>query len=149
MPSLCANPCRSGRYFSGSFYQDFSKFGSLQNPESVTYWVKSTVIRTAIDYYRQHRNENEQVSYEEILEEWSTRPTVYDQLSQEEVLKIMNEMPNGYRVVANLFYIDGYTHQEIAQMLGIAEGTSKSQLARAREILKKKLKAMGLWAITL
>jgi RNA polymerase sigma-70 factor (ECF subfamily) len=74
---------------------------------------------------------------------------VYDQLTQEEVLKIINEMPNGYRVVANLFYIDGYTHQEIAQLLGIAEGTSKSQLARAREILKKKLKAMGLWALTL
>jgi RNA polymerase sigma factor (sigma-70 family) len=101
------------------------------------------VIRTAIDYYRQHRNESEQVSYEAILEEWSTRPTVYDQLTQEEVLKMINEMPNGYRVVANLFYIDGYTHQEIAQMLDIAEGTSKSQLARAREILKREIESNG------
>lgn len=135
--------------FQEAFIKIFQHLGSLQNPESVTYWVKSTVIRTAIDYYRQHRNESEQVNYAEILEEWSTRPTVYDQLTQEEVLKVINEMPNGYRVVANLFYIDGYTHQEIAKMLDIAEGTSKSQLARAREILKKKLKAMGLWAITL
>lgn len=135
--------------FQEAFIKIFQNINTLQNPESVNYWVKSTVIRTAIDYYRQHRHENEQVNYEEILEEWQTRPAVYDRLTQEEVLKVINEMPNGYRLVANMFYIDGYTHQEIAQMLHIAEGTSKSQLARARDILKRKLKAMGLWAITL
>jgi RNA polymerase sigma factor (sigma-70 family) len=135
--------------FQEAFVKIFQNIGTLQNPDSVEYWVKSAVVRTAIDYYRQHRREGEQVDYEAVLEDWSTSPTVYDKLTQEEVLAIINEMPNGYRIVANLYYIDGYTHPEIAQMLGIAEGTSKSQLARAREILKRKLKAMGLWAITL
>ncbi|WP_229598109.1 RNA polymerase sigma factor [Runella aurantiaca] len=135
--------------FQEAFLKIFQNIGSLQNPESVAYWVKSAVVRTAIDYYRQHQHESEQVNYEAILEDWSETPNVYAQLTQEEVLNVINQMPNGYRLVANLYYIDGYTHREIAEMLGIAEGTSKSQLARAREILKQKLKAMGLWAITL
>ncbi|WP_428659590.1 RNA polymerase sigma factor [Runella sp.] len=150
---ICRRYARTGAeaedIFQEAFIKIFQNIGALQNPESVEYWVKSAVVRTAIDYYRQHRREGEQVDYEAVLEDWSTSPTVYDKLTQEEVLAIINEMPNGYRIVANLYYIDGYTHPEIAQMLGIAEGTSKSQLARAREILKRKLKAMGLWAITL
>lgn len=135
--------------FQEAFIKIFLNIGDIKNVESVEYWVKSTVIRTAIDYYRQHRRENEQVDYETILDDWSVSPQVYDKLSQEEILEIINAMPNGYRMVANMYYIDGYTHPEIAKILGIAEGTSKSQLARAREILKRKLKAVGLWSITL
>jgi RNA polymerase sigma factor (sigma-70 family) len=135
--------------FQEAFVKVFDHIHTLKTPESVESWTKAIVVRTAIDYYRQHRQDLERTDYEAVLNQIETTTSIDDQSTQEEVLRIINQMPNGYRLVANLFYIDGYTHSEIAEILGIAEGTSKSQLARARDILKRKLKALGLWTLTL
>ena len=62
-----------------------------------------------------------------------------EKISQKEILAVLNKMSPGYRNVLNLFIIEGYSHAEIAEMLGITEGTSKSQLSRARVVLQNEL----------
>ncbi|MEY4538364.1 MAG: hypothetical protein RLZZ306_121, partial [Bacteroidota bacterium] len=65
-------------------------------------------------------------------------------LSNEELLTLINQLPDGYRMVFNLYVIDGYSHSEIGEMLGVSENTSKSQLSRAKELLRKQLKPLGI-----
>ena len=68
--------------------------------------------------------------------------SIVDKLSKEELIKLIQELPNGYRTVFNLNVIEGYTHKEIGKMLNISDNTSKSQLTRARSILQKKINAL-------
>jgi RNA polymerase sigma-70 factor (ECF subfamily) len=73
----------------------------------------------------------------ESIPEMSIAPTVYAHLSEQELMVLIANLPHGYRTVFNLFVIDGFSHAEIAQMLKIEEGTSRSQLAKARYMLQK------------
>ena len=68
--------------------------------------------------------------------------TVIEDLAAEDLLKVIQKLPNGYRTVFNLYAIEGYNHKEIGALLKISEGTSKSQLARARATLQKKIKSL-------
>ena len=72
-------------------------------------------------------------------ESYSQEPVVFFQMRQEEILKHIQTLPDGYRTVLNLYAIEGYSHKEIAEMLNISVGTSRSQLLRARNILRKKI----------
>lgn len=101
-------------------------------------WLKRIAINTVLQKYRKERvfeiiNENqiEQEEEETELEE--------ENISLQFLLQIIQELPDRYRLVFNLYVLDGYSHQEIAKMLHITEGTSKSNLARARMILKGKI----------
>jgi RNA polymerase sigma-70 factor (ECF subfamily) len=105
--------------------------------------VKSSVIRTAIDHYRHTVHEREQIGYEIIMEQPELDSNIFSNLSRDQILEIINTLPNGYRMVINLYLIDGYTHAEIAEMMNISEGTSKSQLSRGRDLLKKELIKIG------
>ncbi len=67
---------------------------------------------------------------------------VINQLAADDIMDLVNQLSPGYRTVFNLYAVEGYPHKEIAKMLGISEGTSKSQLARARYILQKKVVEM-------
>ena len=67
-----------------------------------------------------------------------------DDFFEQDLLKLINEMPDGYRTVFNLFAIEGFSHKEIAQELNISENTSKSQFSRARSYLKNKLEELGI-----
>ena len=62
-----------------------------------------------------------------------------ENLAQKDIIKIVQELSPGYRTVFNLYVVEGYSHKEIGDMLGISEGTSKSQLARAKSVLQKKI----------
>lgn len=130
--------------FQDAFIKIFNKITELQKPESVSYWVKSLVIRTAIDHYRQNSNERQFVDYEAIQEMSEQDISVISKLSHEEIIEAINSLPDGYRMVVNMYLVDGYEHHEIAEILGISEGTSKSQLSRAKVHLRKKLEQMRL-----
>jgi RNA polymerase sigma-70 factor (ECF subfamily) len=67
-----------------------------------------------------------------------------DRLIRDDLLKIIQELPEGYRVVFNLYVVEGYNHQEIGKLLNISENTSKSQLSRARAVLQQKIKQRKL-----
>ncbi|MDQ6480535.1 RNA polymerase sigma factor [Dyadobacter sp. LHD-138] len=125
----------------------FQKITELKNPQSADSWVKTIMIRYAVDYYNQvTRKENLQGPYEDIPLELGTNDPE-DLLNKFEVtvlLETINELPDGYRLVINLYFVDGYTHAEIAGILGIVEGTSRSQLLRGRNLLLKKLEQKGI-----
>lgn len=119
-----------------AFITIFNKIDQYKSKGSFEGWMKRIVINTALQTYRQknilnlvEENYPEEVEVE-INEEY---------ISLEFLLKIIQELPERYRMVFNLYVLDGYSHKEISDLLGIAEGTSKSNLSRARLILKEKV----------
>jgi RNA polymerase sigma-70 factor (ECF subfamily) len=123
--------------FQEAFIKIFKNIHTLENIDSINSWVKSTVIRTAIDHYRHAVHERSLVGYELIAEVTENEEDLFSNLARDQILQIINALPDGYRLVVNLYLIDGYNHLEIAEMLNITEGTSKSQLSRARNLLKE------------
>ncbi|HAX16389.1 MAG TPA: RNA polymerase subunit sigma-70 [Leeuwenhoekiella sp.] len=120
-----------------AFLTIFKKVHQYKGKGSFDGWLKRIVINTALQRYRKQSlfelvNE-EQIEQEEVLVDTN-------EISLQFLLKIIQELPDRYRLVFNLYVLDGYPHKEIAQMLSISEGTSKSNLARARMILKEKVK---------
>lgn len=129
--------------FQEAFIKIFKNIHTLENIDSINSWVKSTVIRTAIDHYRHAVHERALVGYELIAEVTENEEDLFSNLARDQILQIINALPDGYRLVVNLYLIDGYNHLEIAEMLNITEGTSKSQLSRARNLLKRELLKIG------
>ena len=90
---------------------------------------------------------NEQIGIEEYVEK-PMDPSVYDDLQAHEIMKLIASLPDGYRIVFNLYAIEGYSHKEIAALLGIQESTSRSQLVKARKMLQElvlKTQKIAVW----
>ena len=120
------------------FMKVFSKINSFEGKGSFEGWMKRIMINEALGYIRK----NKAMYLETDIEEADKEPD-FDKLSTEleakDLLKMINELPSGYRTIFNLYAIEGYSHKEIGELLGINENTSKSQLSRARMHLQKKL----------
>ncbi|MFC2109533.1 RNA polymerase sigma factor [Bacteroidota bacterium] len=119
------------------FMTIFNKIGQFKGTGSFEGWMKRIIINTALLKYR--KDKVFQLVNEEIKDEEITVEIEEENVSIDELLNAIQELPNRYRLVFNLYVLDGYSHKEIAEMLGISEGTSKSNLSRARGILKQKL----------
>ena len=121
-----------------SFIKIFQNI-DFYNPDfSFEGWIKKIVQNTSINNYRKNIKFNSHISIENddgILEN-NEFADVFEQFNTNELLKLINELPEGYRLAINMFCIDGYSHQEIAEMLGISIGTSKSQVHKAKQFLK-------------
>lgn len=118
-----------------AFFKVFKKFEQYREGHSLEAWIRTIVVNTAIDHVRRitkFRN----VSYEVQHEELTSQDTLINAQKTSDLLKLINMLPVGAKTVFNLHTLEGYKHHEIAEMLGISEGTSKSQFARARLILK-------------
>ena len=119
------------------FVKVFKNLDRFRGEGSFEGWIKRIFINTAIEY---HRKSLRHINHSELDDQhlqYSLSPTVIQQLFREDLLKLLHALPVGYRTVFNLYAIEGYNHREIGTMLNISEGTSKSQLARARAYLKK------------
>lgn len=104
-------------------------------------WIKKIMINTAIDHYRRNKKEPYHVELEHAYSESDENSiTAIQKISAEEIIKLVQELSPGYRTVFNLYVIEGYTHNEIAETLGINVGTSKSNLAKARQRLQELIK---------
>ncbi len=102
-------------------------------------WSCRVLVNAALRYLRKH-SWNTMVSYLDHLDEiTSSEIDIVDKISAKELTGILQKLPTGYRIVFNMYAIEGYSHKEISEHLGIAEGTSKSQLAKARKALREKL----------
>jgi RNA polymerase sigma-70 factor (ECF subfamily) len=117
----------------------FQKIGQYSFKGSFDGWLKRVMINNVLQQYRQQTflslvNEDIAEDYEIELDD--------DSISLDYLLKIIQELPDRYRLVFNLYVIDGYSHAEIAEMLNINIGTSKSNLARGRMILKEKIEQL-------
>lgn len=98
-------------------------------------WIRRIVVNTAIQFYRDKMQVNE-VDLDHASHELKNDFT-FEKLSQDEILKMIQNLAPGYRTIFNMYIIEGYSHAEIAEQLGISESTSKSQLSRARVILQE------------
>jgi RNA polymerase sigma factor (sigma-70 family) len=102
-------------------------------------WIRRIFVNTAIEYYRKKSLEYSRVSEKEETTIADADISVLDELAVKDIIGLIQELAPGYRAVFNLYVIEGFSHKEIADMLNISEGTSKSQLARAKSILQKKV----------
>jgi RNA polymerase sigma factor (sigma-70 family) len=121
------------------FMRIFDKINQFNFKGSFEGWMRRIMVNEALMRLRGKKMIN--VELDEVRQE-SSGVTVESNINAEELLKLVNELPVGYRTVFNLFAIEGYSHAEIAEQLEISEGTSKSQLSRARALLQERLKVI-------
>lgn len=121
-----------------SFIVIFDKVGQFKGKGSFEGWLKRVTINTALQRYRKQSVFG--ITNEENIREVDIEVDE-ESIPLDFLLRIIQELPDRYRLVFNLYVLDGYSHKEIANMLEISEGTSKSNLARARNILKDKIEA--------
>lgn len=125
-----------------AFTKVFDRISQFKGEGSFEGWIRRITVNEALTALRRSRT----MMIETDLERADREPD-YDQLSDhleaEDLLKMIEQLPPGYRVVFNMYAIDGYSHREIAEQLGISENTSKSQLSRARVYLQKQLAQTG------
>ena len=121
------------------FIKIFTNLKYFRNEGSFEGWIRRTIINTAINHYKKNLRDLNKIAIEHINITDKTDDDIISKLSVDELLELINELPDGYRIVFNLNVIEGYTHKEIGKMLNISENTSKSQLSRAKHNLKKKI----------
>ncbi len=123
-----------------AFIKVFDKMHQFKFEGSFEGWIRRIVVNTALKKYSLRRYEKEIVGYEiKDKDESSMEPSAYAHLNQKEIMNLINTLPDGYRLIFNLYVIEGYQHDEIAEMLGIQSGTSRSQLVKARNMLQKQI----------
>jgi RNA polymerase sigma factor (sigma-70 family) len=121
-----------------SFMKVFDKINQFKSEGSFEGWIRRIVVNESLTYLRRNRS----MYLETELEQADREPDynmLSDHLEAEDLMNMIKELPTGYRIVFNMYAIDGYSHKEIADQLGISENTSKSQLSRARTYLQKML----------
>jgi RNA polymerase sigma factor (sigma-70 family) len=118
--------------------KDFSGTGSFAG------WLRRVTVNTAITHYHKNLKHRYHIEIEEYVSVETGTSSFEDSLfTSEELYIVMNELPAGYRMVFNLYAVEGYKHKEIADMLGIDTNTSKSQYSRAKAVLREKLEKLG------
>jgi len=122
----------------------FSKIGDFRGEGSFEGWMRRVFVTTALGYLRKTKKHQETDYLDQAVLLTRNQVSALDRLSSEEILDCISRLPEGYRTVLNLFAIEGYSHREIAGMLGISEGTSRSQYARAKASLLKTLKELEI-----
>lgn len=120
------------------FVKVFGKIDQFKSEGSFQGWIRRIMVTTCLEWIRNNRQLYKEVDLDEV------NPAVnYDtadkNLEAEDLLQMIQELPQGYQTIFNLYAIEGYSHKEIAEQLDISVNTSKSQLSRARVFLQKKL----------
>lgn len=118
------------------FIKVFKKLGSFRGEGSFEGWVRRVFVNTAIEHFRRKKYLQPVTEKEENTIEGKFLSAL-DGLAEKDILALIKELSPGYRTVFNLYVVEGYSHKEIGDMLGISEGTSKSQLSRAKVILQE------------
>ena len=116
----------------------FKNLEKFRGEGSFEGWIRRIFVNTSIEHFRKKvKMYNVSEVQENTVED--TDLTILDTLAAKDIISLVNELSPGYKTVFNMHVIEGFSHKEIADMLGITEGTSKSQLARAKGVLKKSL----------
>ena len=122
------------------FCKILMKISQYKSKGSFEGWIRRIMVNKAITMFKKNCKHYQMQNIDEIVEsDFNNQHEEEPEFSQEELLKIINSLPDGYRMVFNLYAVEGYKHREIASMLDIDENTSKSQYSRARKIIQKKL----------
>jgi len=123
------------------FVKVFKKVSEFRGDGSFEGWIRRIMVNTAIETYRKNQRS---LNITPIDEVYDVAQVTFDMngLEAKDLLRLIQQLPPGYKLIFNLYAIEGYSHKEIAEQLGITEGASKSQLSRARGVLKEKLMKM-------
>lgn len=121
------------------FIKIFGKLHDFESKGSLEGWVRRIMVNTALDHYRKNKKHQNDVDVDVVGYKLEKDDYIVEAITAEDLLKIIQAIPEGYRVVFNLFAIEGYSHKEIAERLGVTESTSKSQYSRAKSLLRRLL----------
>jgi RNA polymerase sigma factor (sigma-70 family) len=116
----------------------FNKLDAYRGDGSFEGWMRKIMVNTAIESYRKNLRTLNVVPIDAAYEQPATGFD-FSSLGMQDLLKVIQKLADGYRMVFNMYVIEGYSHKEIAENLGISEGASKSQLSRARAILQQEI----------
>lgn len=117
----------------------FEKLSMYSGDGSFEGWIRRIMINAAISHYRNNKKHRFHADIDECYDVQQNQETAVDMMGAKQIMKLVETMPDGYRMVFNLFAVEGFSHAEIAQQLGVSEGTSKSQYAKARQWLQCRL----------
>ena len=127
-----------------SFLKIFYNIKDFTGSGSFIGWLRKVAVNTAITHYHKNLKYRYHVDIEEYVTiESGVMSFEEDFFTSDELYKVLNELPTGYRMVFNLYAVEGYKHKEIAEMLGIDTNTSKSQYSRAKVVIRDKLEKLG------
>jgi RNA polymerase sigma factor (sigma-70 family) len=119
-----------------AFIKIFKNLSEFRNEGSLEGWIRKIVVHTALNYYRKSSFKNEKTGLDKQQASAEIEPAAFESLNAQDIIAAISTLPDGYRMVFNLYAIEGYSHKEIAEMLDIDESTSRSQLFKARNTLK-------------
>jgi RNA polymerase sigma-70 factor (ECF subfamily) len=123
------------------FIKVFKNLQKFRGEGSFEGWMRRVFVNTCIEHFRKKVYLNSITENEErTIEDYSAN--ALDNLAEKDIVQLIQELSPGYRTVFNLYVVEGYSHKEIGDLLQISEGTSKSQLARAKMLLQKRVKGL-------
>jgi len=125
------------------FIKVFQNLKNFRCDGSLEGWVRRIMVNTAINYYKSNLKYLQTLDIDDCAHHENVSIEATDNISLKTLLNLIQKLPEGYRMVFNLYVIEGYSHREIGDSLGISENTSKSQLSRARKVLQEKLKSLN------
>ena len=123
------------------FFKAFTNLKSFKNEGSFEGWLRRIMVREAISFLRQEKHV--EFSTEDEIATQETYNNVDSNIAVAQIQQIIDELPEGYKMVFVMYAIEGYKHSEIAEILNISEGTSKSQLFKSRQLLQQKIKDLN------
>lgn len=118
------------------FIRTFERIKDFRGDGSLEGWIRRIMVTTALNFLKRERRIREQSELEVAADETATLDTL-SQINADELMEMIQQLSPGYRAVLNLHAIEGYSHREIGDMLGIGESTSRSQYTRARQLLQR------------
>ena len=141
--SVCLRYCDSREeaedVMQDGFVKVFEKIGQWQGSGALGGWIRTIMVNTALTYLRSRNKWRNSVDLDAAEELDAEEVDAVSKMNEISLLNLIEKMPTGYRTVFNLFAIEGYGHQEIAEAMGISESTSKTQFHKAKNWLKKNL----------
>lgn len=121
------------------FIKVFKNLSKFKGQGSFEGWVRRIMVNTALDIIKKYNNYKNEMDIDDYSDKIDVPEDALDRLYSEDIVEAIRELPPGYKVVLNLYAVEGYSHKEIGEMLDITESTSRSQFSRAKVLLAKKL----------
>tara|TARA_Y100000782_G_C10188226_1_gene268271 strand:+ start:6797 stop:7384 length:588 start_codon:yes stop_codon:yes gene_type:complete len=126
------------------FIRTFKKIDTYNRKGSFEGWMKTIFINVALRQLDKNKKLNQQLPIEDVIDLTVPQATIsFENLDYKDLIQMVSELPDGYRIVFIMYAIEGFTHEEIANHLNISQGTSKSQLSRARSLLRAKIEKIN------
>jgi len=126
------------------FIKVFNKMESFTGKGSLEAWVRRIITNTSIDKFRKDSAERKYIDFREPELAQGIQENILEQINLKQILGVLKKLPEGARVIFNLYALEGYSHLEISKKLKISVGTSKSQFNRARILLQRRVADLGM-----